>query len=90
MVRPAGAGGHRRPRWSTGPQETAKALATPALKETAAGAGRDPERHEPGRLREVHRRRDEEVGHGREGVGRYSGLNEFAMVQTYQRDALRD
>ena len=50
-------------------QETAKALSAPALEGAADRPGRDPERHVAGRLLALHRRRNEEVDAGRQGVG---------------------
>ena len=64
MVRPAGAGGHAPEVVNRLQQETAKALATLALKERLQAQGRDPSGMSPADFAKFHRRRDEEVGHG--------------------------
>ena len=55
-------------------QETAKALATPALKERLLAQGAIPSGNTPARVHAVHRRRDEEVGPGGQGLGREGRL----------------
>ncbi len=61
-------------------QESAKAMATPALKERLLGWARDPRRHGAGRVRPLHRRRDEEVERGGEGIGRQGRLDRPAAT----------
>ena len=55
-------------------QESAKALGDAGAEGAAAVAGRDPGRHDAGRVRPLHRCRDEEVERGGEDLGREGRL----------------
>ena len=66
-------------------QESAKALGDAGAEGAAAVAGRDPGRHDAGRVRPLHRCRDEEVERGGEDLGREGRLGPVAAAARDQR-----
>ena len=55
-------------------QEVAKSLNTPAIKEKLLAQGAIPSGNTPGRIRQAHRHRAQQMGSGGEGLGREGGL----------------